>query len=130
MPEQNVLRVVSTRNSEHYTWGECCDGRYLLRGESLHVIQERMPPGAREVMHFDRESKQLFYVLGGVLTMRTESKSVTIPAGQAVVVEPPAPHPASNESEKAVDFLVVSSPPVRETDSIADDGRMFVNPNK
>ena len=111
MPEQNVLRRVSTRNSEHYTGREQCDGWYLLKGENLHVIQDRMPPGACEVMHFHRQSKQLFYVLGGVLTMRAESKSVTIPAGEAVVVEPPTPHQASNESGEPVDFLVISSPP-------------------
>ena len=91
MPERNVLRV---------------------------VIQERMPPGAREVMHCHRESKQLFYVLGSVLTMRTELKSVTIPVGQAVVVEPPTPHQASNESRKPVDFLVVPLLQVTETDSM------------
>lgn len=114
MPEQSVLRVVSTRNSEHYTWREHCDGWFLLRDENLHVIQEHMPPGAREVMHFHRESKQLFYVLRGLLTMRTESTSVTIPAGQAVIVEPPTPHQASNEAGEPVDFLVISSPPSHE----------------
>jgi mannose-6-phosphate isomerase-like protein (cupin superfamily) len=121
MPEPNVLRVVSTRNSEHYTWGECCDGCYLLKNDCRHVIQERMPPGARQVMHFHRQSKQLFYVLGGVLTIGTESKSVTIPAGQAVVVEPPTPHQAGNESREPVDFLVVSSPPSHRDRFAADD---------
>ena len=62
-------------------------------------------------MHFHRESKQFFYVLRGVLTMRSGSKSVAIPTGQAVVVEPPTPHQASNESGEPVDFLVISSPP-------------------
>ena len=102
MPERNVLRV---------------------------VIQERMPPGAREVMHCHRESKQLFYVLGSVLTMRTELKSVTIPVGQAAVVEPPTPHQASNEISQACRFSCGASPPSHGDRFDADDG-LLVNPDK
>jgi mannose-6-phosphate isomerase-like protein (cupin superfamily) len=108
---QNIGDPVSTANAEHYTWGENCDGWFLHKGEDFHVIQERMPPGASEVAHLHRRSRQLFYVLHGELAMRFASSSTKIAAGQSLVIEPLAAHQAANESSEDVEFLVVSCPP-------------------
>jgi mannose-6-phosphate isomerase-like protein (cupin superfamily) len=105
------FQVISTNAAEHYTWGGRCDGWFLLKGEAIHVIQERMPPGTAEVMHFHRQSRQVFFVLRGNLTMGNASSSVTIPAGHALVIEPNTEHRASNESTAEVEFLVISCPP-------------------
>jgi mannose-6-phosphate isomerase-like protein (cupin superfamily) len=107
----NIGHPVSTSNAEHYTWGENCDGWFLLKSDDVHVIQERMPSGASEVAHYHRKSRQLFYVLCGELSMRFDSKSVKIAAGQSLVIEPLAVHQATNESSEDVEFLVVSCPP-------------------
>jgi len=39
---------VSTATAEHYTWGDACDGWFLVRTPELQIIEERMPPGASE----------------------------------------------------------------------------------
>jgi len=111
MIEQHPLSLISITTAEHYIWGEQCDGWFLLKSDNFHVIQESMPPGATEVRHYHRKSRQLFYVLRGELTMQTGSSPVRIPAGHAVVVEPAAEHQARNESREPVEFLVVSCPP-------------------
>jgi mannose-6-phosphate isomerase-like protein (cupin superfamily) len=80
-PPPNTVQVISTENAEHYTWGDRCDGWFLLKSDKFHVIQERMPPRTAEVMHYHRNSRQMFYVLRGELTMRTEGKPVVIAAG-------------------------------------------------
>jgi mannose-6-phosphate isomerase-like protein (cupin superfamily) len=105
------MKTISKANAEHYTWGANCDGWFLHKGDEFHVIQERMPAGSSEVAHFHRRSRQLFYVLRGELTMRFESSSTKIAAGQSLVIEPLAVHQAVNESSDNVEFLVVSVPP-------------------
>ena len=109
-PEMS-FQTVSTATAEHYTWGADCDGWFLLKEENVHVIRERMPRRTAEVMHFHRRSRQLFYVLRGELTMYSDSASVLVRAGQAVVVEPNVRHRASNRSKATLEFLVISSPP-------------------
>ena len=111
MTELNALQLISAKTAEHYTWGAQCDGWFFLKGDALHVIQERMPPHTAEVMHFHRKSGQLFYVLCGELTIGDESTSLTIRAGSAVVVGPNTEHRASNQSDQVVEFLVISRPP-------------------
>lgn len=43
--------AISRANAEHYTWGQGCDGWYLVKDDQLTVIQERMPPGTAETFH-------------------------------------------------------------------------------
>jgi len=107
----NPLQLISASTAEHYIWGQRCDGWFLLKSEDLHIIQERMPPGAAEVMHYHRRSRQLFYVLRGELTLKGESNTTRVPASHAVVIDPLLAHQATNESNEAVEFLVISCPP-------------------
>jgi mannose-6-phosphate isomerase-like protein (cupin superfamily) len=111
MTQRSSLQPLSRESAEHYLWGEKCDGWFLLKSGNLHVLEERMPPGAAEVRHYHRNSKQLFYVLSGELTMRTESGAITVAARNSVIIEPGTLHQAVNESSAVVEFLVISSPP-------------------
>jgi mannose-6-phosphate isomerase-like protein (cupin superfamily) len=108
------MKPISKDTAEHYTWGGNCDGWFLLKGDDVHVIQERMPAGASEVAHFHRRSRQMFFVLRGELTMKFESDSMTLAAGQSLAIEPNRVHQAVNESGEDVEFLVVSCPPSHE----------------
>ena len=55
----------SVQNTEHYVWGDGCDGWHLLKERDLSVIQERVPPGVGEVRHFHSQSRQYFFILRG-----------------------------------------------------------------
>ena len=57
--------VVSQQNAEHYIWGGDCDGWHLLKSLGLSFIQERVPPGRREVRHYHLLAHQFFFVLSG-----------------------------------------------------------------
>jgi mannose-6-phosphate isomerase-like protein (cupin superfamily)/ribosomal protein S18 acetylase RimI-like enzyme len=96
--------------SEHYTWGDACDGWRLLSGPDLAVIEERVPPGRGEVRHVHARARQFFYVISGTATLEIDGEVVTFTAGQGVHVPPGLPHRFSNESSDDVVFLVVSSP--------------------
>ncbi len=106
---------VSVETAEHYVWGEqngpACDGWHLVRGENLSVIEERMPPGAREERHFHTRARQFFYVLEGELTLEVEGREHGLGAGQGMEIPPGTPHQALNAMREEVRFLVISSPP-------------------
>jgi mannose-6-phosphate isomerase-like protein (cupin superfamily) len=68
-------------DAEHYTWGSGCDGWHLVKQEGLSVIEERMPPGSAEVMHFHNRTQQFFYILAGEAVMELEGEAVSLARG-------------------------------------------------
>jgi mannose-6-phosphate isomerase-like protein (cupin superfamily) len=102
---------IGKENAEHYIWGDVCDGWHLLRDNHLSVIEERMPPGAREQRHFHARSRQFFYVLSGELIMELDGRQHYLEAGLGLEVSPCQPHQAINSSGAEVRFLVISQPP-------------------
>ena len=105
------MKTISTATAEHYRWGTDCDGWFLLKRPDIHVIEERMPPGAAEQRHRHERARQLFYVLEGELTMRFEHEDVKIATRESLEIAPGTSHQARNESERDVSFLVISVPP-------------------
>ncbi len=89
--------ITSTENAEHYTWGNQCDGWHLLRSGSLSVIQERMPPGTSEQMHYHESAQQVFYILSGTATFEVEGGLKTVNGGQSDPISTP------NTAEEAPD---------------------------
>jgi mannose-6-phosphate isomerase-like protein (cupin superfamily) len=101
----------SRSTAEHYVWGQECDGWHLLRTAGLSVIEERMPPGSREVRHWHARSRQFFYVLSGTLSMEVEGVRHELGARTGLELAPGLAHQATNESDRDAEFLVVSMPP-------------------
>ncbi|WP_371055787.1 cupin domain-containing protein [Rhodosalinus sp. K401] len=106
-------RKINRSNSEHYVWADVCDGWRLLDGQDLSVIDEEMPPGAREIRHVHAHANQLFFVLHGTLTIEIEGDMVHLSASDACNVKPGQKHQAQNASRESVRFLVISAPTTR-----------------
>ena len=104
-------RSVSRANSEHYRWGNNCDGWHLVKDEKLSVIEELMPAGACEVRHYHEKAEQFFYILSGEVIMEVEGQTTLLPAGTGVRVLPGTRHQISNLSSGDARFLVISQPP-------------------
>jgi mannose-6-phosphate isomerase-like protein (cupin superfamily) len=102
--------VISIENAEHYIWGEVCDGWHLLKRDDMSVIQERVPAGGAEVMHYHNIVRQFFYILEGEGTMVFEDREVTLIKGQGLEIPPQIRHQFKNQSYADVHFLVVSIP--------------------
>jgi len=100
----------SIENAEHYTWGDNCDGWYLLKTESLSVIREKMPPGTAEQLHFHLHAQQLFYMLSGVATFEIDGKATVVNAGESIHIPKTLKHCIANRSDKDLEFLVISEP--------------------
>jgi mannose-6-phosphate isomerase-like protein (cupin superfamily) len=105
------LEPTSRAAAGHYTWGAACDGWHLVRQEKLSVIEERMPPGAAEVLHYHQDSHQFFCILAGEAVMEAQGRTIALARGQGLHIPPGTPHQIKNSSNQPVDFLVISQPP-------------------
>ena len=105
--------VVSIENAEHYIWGEICNGWHLLKREDMSVIQEHVPAGGVEVMHYHTKARQFFYILGGEGTMVFEDHQVILRKGEGIEIAPQVKHQFMNRSNADVSFLVISVPSTR-----------------
>ena len=96
--------------SDHYTWGQNCDGWHLLKSQNMSIIQERMPPGTQEALHFHSKARQFFFVLSGAASFEADGEIMELNAQEGLHVKPKQKHKiASNGTEDLV-FLVVSQP--------------------
>ena len=102
---------IDIAHAEHYVWGQSCDGWHLVKTPGLSVIEERMPPGAREVRHSHATSRQYFYVLAGEFTIEVEHHLFVLQANEGIEVAPGRAHQAMNQSHADVRILVTSVPP-------------------
>ena len=102
--------VMSIENAEHYIWGAVCDGWHLLKRDDMSVIQERVPAGGAEVMHYHNTARQFFYILEGQGTMAFEDRTVVLEKGQGLEIAPQEKHQFQNRSNADVYFLVISVP--------------------
>lgn len=105
------MAVVSTKNAEHYQWGEQCDGWHLVKSSALSVIQERVPPGCCEGRHFHTKSEQFFFVLSGRATLEVDGEVFELAENQGCHVPRSTPHRLSNKGAVDLHFVVTSTPP-------------------
>ena len=112
-------KIISTANAEHYTWGNNCDGWYLVRTPELNIIAERMPPGTSETRHHHVRARQFFFVLEGELTMEIEHHDFVLRAGEGIEIAPGKAHQAMNRSAVPLRIVVTSQPPSHD-DRIED----------
>ena len=80
--------AVSKENAEHYTWGQQCDGWYLVKDDQMTIIEERMPPGTAETLHQHAKSRQFFFVLAGSAVMEHGGAVTTLAAGTGIEIPP------------------------------------------
>jgi mannose-6-phosphate isomerase-like protein (cupin superfamily) len=105
--------IVSTESAEHYFWGEVGEGWHLLKREDMSVIQERIPAGGAEVMHYHELARQFFYILEGEGLMVLEDRALVLQKGQGMEIPPRVRHQFKNQSTQDVHFLVISVPSTR-----------------
>ena len=104
---------VNLENAEHYIWGDVSEGWHLLKREDMSIIQERVPAGAGEVMHYHATARQFFYILDGQGIMVLEDGPVTLEKGHGLEIAPQVKHQFRNQSNADVHFLVISVPTTR-----------------
>ncbi len=105
------MRKVSTKNTEHYTWGNNCDGWHLVKNKELSIIQERVPMGCSEKRHYHSTAQQFFYVLSGIATLELEGVNHQLTPYTGIHVPAEKAHQLSNQEKEDLIFIVTSTPP-------------------
>jgi mannose-6-phosphate isomerase-like protein (cupin superfamily) len=105
-----MMMIRNVHTSSRYDWGAGCEGWRLLDRRDLRVIRERVPPGAGEVRHRHQRARQLFVVLAGALDVIVGDVHHELGPGDALEIEPGHSHQVGNQSQVAVEFLVISAP--------------------
>lgn len=107
------MMKVSRSNTEHYIWGDQCDGWHLLKQRDLSIIHEKMPPHTAETRHYHENSQQFFFVLEGTATIEIAGETFELEAHEGIHVAPHTPHQMFNKSDRDIQFLVISEPTSR-----------------
>lgn len=102
--------IQSIQNAKHYVWGANCDAWHLLDSDKLSVIQEQMPKGCSEELHYHQFAQQVFYVLSGSATFEVDAKEYLIAKNESIHIPNKSLHRIMNRSEEDLTFLVVSEP--------------------
>lgn len=102
--------ITSTDNAEHYKWGENCDGWHLLKSDSLSVIQERMPPGTNEQLHYHPHAQQVFYILAGDAKFIVDGEEKFVGPNQSIHIAKGTKHHIFNNGSQDLHILVISEP--------------------
>lgn len=102
--------ITSLLNAEHYTWGQDCDGWHLLKSDSLSVIQERMPAGTSEQLHYHEKSQQLFYILSGIATFEVDGEMIVVQTNESIHIASGKKHRITNNHTTDLHFIVISEP--------------------
>jgi mannose-6-phosphate isomerase-like protein (cupin superfamily) len=74
------------------------------------VIQEKMPSGTEESLHFHQNSLQFFFVLSGIATFEFEGKTIEVYKNEGIQINPGQHHKIKNLIDQELSFLVISQP--------------------
>lgn len=102
--------ITSIKTAPHYQWGQQCDGWHLLLSDSLSVIEEQMPSGSSELLHYHHKAQQVFYILSGTALFEINGTSHVVKANESIHIPPKTLHKISNTQVEALRFLVISEP--------------------
>lgn len=102
--------LVTKNELNHYKWGSNCDGWRLLDTNDLNVIEELMPPGTSETLHYHKKATQLFYILNGEATFTIINKVLIAKQGESIKILPNQIHKIENNSSANLRFVLISQP--------------------
>ena len=105
--------IKNLANVEHYSWGNNCEGWHLVKTPELSIIQERMPAGTAEKLHFHRVAQQFFYIISGTATFLVNGETYTVPAQNGLHILPGQQHQILNRTNTDLLFMVTSQPTSR-----------------
>lgn len=103
--------VKSKQNTEHYKWGNHCDGWFYVKNENQTVILEHMPPSTQEQRHYHERSNQFFFMLKGTAHIEINGVMHIFTENEGIEVRNRLPHQIFNKSDEEIQFLVISQPP-------------------
>lgn len=113
MTDSTPPSLVNKHSVVPAVWREVCQSWTLASASSLHVMQEWMPPHTRELTHLHSSTRQFYFVLEGTATVLIAGSRLLVEVGDGIEIGPGSVHQMRNESDRSIEFLVISSQRVR-----------------
>lgn len=104
------LDVVDINNSKCFSWGDHCNVWNLMDEEALVVMQEDMPPGSSDEMHYHDTATQFVFVLQGELSIEFPSFTKVLKQNQGIKIPQKTAHKIANIANATATFLTISTP--------------------
>ncbi len=109
------MNIVSKNQApDHYKWGDNCDCWNLVILKELSIKLEQMPCHTAEEKHFHKLANQFFFILQGEAIFELGHTRKIVGPQQGILVEKGTKHRILNESDKSLEFLLVSQPPATD----------------
>ena len=108
-----MSKISDRLSSEHYFWGDQCEGWRLVDNSDLSIIEEVMPAGASEKWHIHHKASQFFFILKGIATFEFENKKTEVEPLKGIRIEAGEKHRIVNYTTEELHFLVISQPTTR-----------------
>ncbi|MFA6276644.1 MAG: cupin domain-containing protein [Pedobacter sp.] len=106
-----MIEILSKENcSNHYKWGDNCDGWNFVSKADAAIKQELMPAQTAEKLHFHTYAEQFFYILKGQATFLIENETVLVNANKGLQIKAGDKHKISNETDQDLEFILFSYP--------------------
>lgn len=102
--------MLNKENAKTYKWGDNCDSWVFVEQPNLSVKMESMPGQTKEELHVHSKAQQFFFILKGTATFYLADKIELVGERQGILMPPKTAHYIANETEKTLDFLVISQP--------------------
>jgi mannose-6-phosphate isomerase-like protein (cupin superfamily) len=100
----------SKKNSEHYFWGEKCEGWRMLDLPEFNVTREMIPTGKGEKLHLHKNARQFFYIISGSGDFEIGDEKIKVNQDEGIEIEPGKKHCISNNRNEPLEFIVISAP--------------------
>jgi mannose-6-phosphate isomerase-like protein (cupin superfamily)/predicted MFS family arabinose efflux permease len=107
------LTLINKTSVPRIAW-EAGDSWTLADQPRIHVMQERIVSGWAERRHLHAAVEQLYFILEGTATVRLDDREEILGPGDAMHVPAATPHQVRNDSQGALELLVISSAPPRQ----------------
>lgn len=101
---------ISAATTSPYNWGSDCISWHLVNKPNLSVIQERMPAGSKEKLHYHKQAAQFFFILQGNAPFFKDGIKYELTANEGILVEPGEVHFIENVGPSTLEFIVISQP--------------------
>lgn len=101
---------MNIKQCENYKWGKNCDAWFLLKSDSLCILQEKMPSNTSEEKHYHNHAAQFFYILSGTALFELHNEIIEIKEKEFIQIQALTPHKIMNPFDHDLIFLLVSAP--------------------
>lgn len=80
------------------------------KNKDYGVIHAKLPAKSKEVRHFHRQSRQIFFMLVGNATIEVDGEVIELKPLESCEIPPRVAHQIFNKSDEEIAYIITSQP--------------------